>query len=92
MIIFRHFAARKSMWMKVKICIIILYDNCLKENLGRIMLPLLQSIVPFDMGGNTVPHNGAKAQDTYYYSQGMETQNIKKYIKRNSENTIWRML
>lgn len=75
--------------MKVKICIIILYDNCLKENLGRIMLPLLlQSIVPFDMGGNTVPHNGAKAHDMYYYSQGMETQNIKKYIKRNSESTI----
>jgi hypothetical protein len=61
------------MWMKMKICIIILYDNCLKEYLGRIMLPLLQPIVPFDMGGNIVPHNGVKAHDMYNYSQGMET-------------------
>jgi hypothetical protein len=58
--------------MNIKIRIIILYDNCLKESLGRIMLPLLlESIVPFDMGGNAVPHNGAEAHDMYEhcYSQ-----------------------
>jgi hypothetical protein len=39
-----------------------------KKYFGQTMLPLIpQSIVPFDMGCNAIPGNGAESHDTQAY-------------------------
>jgi hypothetical protein len=54
--------------------------------LGRTKLPpIFKSVVPFDMGGNTIRHNGVKDRTV--------TQNIKNtYNITNSQNANGRLL